>query len=53
MSKAVPGGGGTPHEIKHAVDQVLACDRHVHCSQRLQCTWIAAELAEQIRLNGR
>ena len=46
-------GGGSEHEVGHAVDKALSCDRHVHCSQRLQCAWLASELAERLRVSGR
>lgn len=33
-------------DVRRAVDKALSCNRHIHCSQRLQCTWMASELAD-------
>jgi hypothetical protein len=34
------------HDVRHAVDHALSCDRLIRCGQRLECTWMAAELAD-------
>jgi len=45
MHLADPGTQRAPTDIRQAVDQALSCDRHIRCTQRLQCNWLAAELA--------
>jgi hypothetical protein len=36
-------------ELRQAIDKALSCDRMIRCGQRLQCNWLAAELAETLR----
>jgi hypothetical protein len=36
------------HEIRHAIDKALACDPLVRCGQRLECAYMASELADRL-----
>jgi len=49
----LPDAAADPGLIRHAVDHALACDRFVHCGQRLHCAWLTAELADRLRLTSR
>lgn len=34
--------------LSQAVQQVLACDRLRHCGNRLECTWMASQVARKL-----
>lgn len=34
---------------RRLIDEVLSCDKMVRCSQRLECTWLASQLATASR----
>ncbi len=35
-------------ELRQAIDKALSCNRLIRCGRRLQCNWLAAELAEAL-----
>jgi len=35
--------------MRRVIDDVLACDKLVRCSDRLECTWLASQMADSIR----
>ena len=47
---SLPDAAANPGLTRHAVARALACDRFIHCGQRLHCAWMAAELADRLRL---
>lgn len=51
------GMGGVAAErdstaMRRMIDDVLACDKMVRCSDRLECTWLASQLADSMRQRG-
>ncbi|MCR6631775.1 MAG: hypothetical protein NVV74_17980 [Magnetospirillum sp.] len=46
---SMPGARVSEHDARHAVDHALSCDRTIRCSQRLECAWMACELADRLR----
>ncbi|CAA7625395.1 conserved hypothetical protein [Magnetospirillum sp. UT-4] len=35
-------------DIRNVIDLALSCDRTLHCGKRLECAWMASELAERL-----
>lgn len=35
--------------MRRVIDDVLACDKLVRCSDRLECTWLASQMADSMR----
>lgn len=42
------GAAVAPQDVRGAIDRALACDPKVCCSQRLECAWMASELADRL-----
>lgn len=41
-----PGTQRNGHDMRVAIENVLACNPMIHCGHRLHCTWAAAQLAD-------
>lgn len=37
-----------PQDVRRAIDRALACDAKVRCRLRLECAWMASELADRL-----
>ena len=35
--------------MREIIDDVLSCDKMVRCNDRLECTWLASQLADTMR----
>jgi len=35
--------------MRRIIDDVLSCDSMVRCGDRLECTWLASQLADTLR----
>ncbi|MGE4280023.1 MAG: hypothetical protein AB7G62_10580 [Magnetospirillum sp.] len=35
--------------MRRIIDDVLSCDSMVRCGDRLECTWLASQLADSLR----